>query len=171
MNGLQVDLPYPFTQQFTQDPVAARLLAPAYASLHGELTALLSYIYHSFYFEKCNRAELAKTASSIAICEMQHFRLLGQAILALGTDPVFTQSFTFPQWNYRTAAISYSKNPQQILLDEIAGEMQAISTYEEMLCKLKNQQVSALISRILLDEQLHLSTLKDCYTRLQNERA
>lgn len=37
-----------------------------------------------------------------------------------------------------------------------------------MLCKLTNPTLSALISRIVLDEQLHLRCFKDMYCELMN---
>lgn len=47
-----------------------------------------------------------------------------------------------------------------MLMDDINGERDAIRSYERMLCKLCNEQAGAVISRILLDEKLHLDTLK-----------
>ena len=47
-----------------------------------------------------------------------------------------------------------------MLMDDIRGETEAIRGYEAMLCRLKNERVAAVIERILLDEKLHLETLK-----------
>jgi len=52
--------------------------------------------------------------------------------------------------------------------DDINGEREAIRDYERMLCKLKNEQAGAVISRIILDEQLHLETLKRMLDELVN---
>ena len=45
--------------------------------------------------------------------------------------------------------------------DDIMGEKRAIASYTKMLCRLKNEQLKAIISRILEDEKLHLEKLKE----------
>ena len=51
----------------------------------------------------------------------------------------------------------------KMLLDDIAGEMTAIADYKKMLLLLKNEQVAALIERIVMDEELHLARLSQAY--------
>ena len=51
-----------------------------------------------------------------------------------------------------------------MLLDDIAGEMNAIADYKKMLTLLKNEDVASLIERILMDEELHLQRLSNAYT-------
>ena len=80
-------------------------------------------------------------------------------MLKLGVSPKYvqcpnTQSF------YNTSTVSQSTTPQKMLMDDIQGEMNAIADYQKMLFVLKNEQVEAIIQRIILDEQLHLETLK-----------
>ena len=50
-----------------------------------------------------------------------------------------------------------------MLLDDIAGEMNAIADYQKMLALLKNEQVASLIERIVMDEKLHLAKLSEAY--------
>jgi rubrerythrin len=52
--------------------------------------------------------------------------------------------------------------------DDIIGEKQAISSYSKMLLQLKNEQVKAIIARILEDEKLHLATLNKILKELKN---
>ncbi len=52
-------------------------------------------------------------------------------------------------------------------MDDIQGEMNAIADYQKMLFVLKNEQVEAIIQRIILDEQLHLETLKKMLEQTQ----
>ena len=170
MKGLCVDLPYPSPADCGVDLTATRVISPAYASLHGELSALLSYVYFTFYFEKENLGDYAETLSRIAVCEMEHFHLLGQTLLRLGVDPVYTANPPLFSRFYTTGELSYYKNPRQMLLDSISGEMQAIAQYKDMQKHLKNEAVSTLIARITLDEQLHLDTLNQLYVSLPQNR-
>ena len=56
---------------------------------------------------------------------------------------------------------NYSNNIHKVLLDAISGELNAIADYEKMLEQLTNHSVSALITRIILDERLHVVALKE----------
>lgn len=158
---LTLDLPFPSTDKITPDAFSLRIISPAYASPSGELNTVLQYIYHSFFFRKEGYGEIADTLISIAIAEMIHFKLLGETVLALGAAPVYTQyppsSFNF----YSTKYVSYSYKLKDMLEDDIRGERHAIRAYENMLCKLKNPQVYAIIERLVEDERLHLQTLTD----------
>ena len=46
------------------------------------------------------------------------------------------------------------------------GELHAISEYRKILLVLDNEQVQALVERIILDEQLHVETLKTLMKKL-----
>lgn len=151
---------YPSLKNLQCDPYAARIISTAYATSSGELNASLQYIYHSINFlcaEDEKRAELLK---SIAISEMIHLHLLGEALIRLGSPPVY--SFSPPaQYNfYSTKFVAYSRSLRNMLEDDIMGEKYAIYGYERMLPRLKNDTLRSLICRILEDENLHLEALK-----------
>ncbi|MDE7257297.1 MAG: manganese catalase family protein [Clostridia bacterium] len=151
---------YPSLKNLHCDPYAARIISSAYATSSGELNATLQYIYHSISFltsEDETRAELLK---SIAISEMIHLDLLGEALSRLGAPPVY--SFSPPaQFNfYSTKFVAYSRTLRNMVEDDIMGEKYAIYGYERMLPRLKNSTLRTLICRILEDENLHLEALK-----------
>ncbi|MCH5142476.1 MAG: manganese catalase family protein [Clostridiales bacterium] len=155
---LTLDLPFPSTNNVTPDALTLRIISPEYASPSGELTAILQYIYQSFFFKKDGYNEIADTLESIAIAEMIHFKLLGNTVLALGAAPIYTQYPPSPFNFYSTKYVTYSRTLKDMLADDIRAERHAIRSYENMLLRLKNQQVSAIIERILQDERLHLQT-------------
>ena len=165
---LTLDLPFPSTDKITPDALTLRIISPEYASPSGELTAVLQYIYHSFFFKKEGYGEIAETLEAIAIAEMIHFKLLGETILALGAAPIYTQyppnAFNF----YSTKYVTYSRTLKDMIEDDIRAERHAIRSYENMLCRLKNQQVSAIIERILADERLHLQRFTDILTSFKS---
>ena len=152
--------PFPSIKDISNDAYSLRVISPAYASSTGELNAILQYIYHSFFFEKCGYADVAEKLVSIAVAEMQHLDILGRTILALGAPPLFCRypnsGFDF----YSTKYVAYSRSLKFMLEDDILGEKQAISEYDCMLKKLKNKQVKEIVSRIRQDEILHLETLQ-----------
>lgn len=157
---IRLDLPYPSVDCICKDPKSAGIISSAYAGHHGELTAILQYIYHAFYFEKAGEDETAAVLDGIAIAEMHHFEILGAMLLRLGTDPVYTICPPFKCNFYNTSHIAYSKTRQKMLLDDLAGELYAVESYERMLSELTSEQVAAVIERIKMDEELHVKALK-----------
>ncbi len=161
MKPLMVDLPYPSIDGVTKNTKLATVINPAYAGFHGEMTAILQYVYHGFYFENYGDEQTAKVLESIAIAEMTHIDILGSLILKLGQDPIFALRTPFNYQFYTAAAVTYSKTPQKMLLDDISSELCAIGDYTNMLKVIDDEKVSAVIARIRLDEELHVVALKE----------
>ena len=105
----------------------------------------------------------------IAISEMTHFDLLGTALIRLGVDPVFTARPPRRYDYFNTSRIAYSTYPQKMLLDDIQGERMAIAQYEDMICRLRNEEVAALIQRIVMDERLHVQILSGLLEELDSQ--
>lgn len=158
MKPLVCDIAYPSTQTLTTDVLSGRIISFAYANANSELTATLQYCYQILFFSQICQQD-ADTLQSICIAEMQHLQYLGNAMIKLGVNPLYVQR---PNGcvHYDTSTVSKSTTAQKMLLDSIAGELNAIAEYQKMLFVLKNEQVQAIIQRIVLDEQLHLQTLK-----------
>ncbi len=157
--ALTIDLPYPTITATSPDIRSANILSFGYATADGELDSVLQYIYHSLRFTPYGD-KYSELLQSIAIAEMKHVDLLGQAMLTLGLDPRYTTQPNKNQY-YSTEYVSYSKTPTKMVLDDYKLELEAIAIYNKMLTLLDNEQVSALISRIILDEQLHAKTFRD----------
>lgn len=163
MKPLVCDLPYPSAAGLQPDVRSGQIISFAYATLHSELTAILQYVYHRFYFNAIEPDD-GEVLLSIATAEMKHLDILGGATLKLGVQPRYVQ-YPNTQNYYNTSAVSQSTLPQKMLLDDIQGEMNAIADYQKMIFLLKNEQVAAIIQRIILDEELHLETLKKLLTK------
>lgn len=159
MYGLSADAPYPGTEGITQDRESVRIISPAYADRGSELTAILQYVFHATVFSGLQMKQYSRLLMGIAVSEMHHLDILGSMLYQMGALPVFTSCpprlFDF----YSTAAVSYSCEPEKMIQDDIHGEEEAIRQYQSMLRRLHNEQVSAVISRIICDEEFHLQTL------------
>ena len=167
MKPLFADIPFPSTDDLTTDVKSGKIISFAFASAKSELTAILQYIYHSFHMANYNSTD-ADTLVSIALAEMHHLDILGEAMLKLGVNPIYVQ---YPNSNcyYETSCVSQSVTPQKMLMDDIQGEMTAIAEYKKMLFVLKNEMVAAIIQRIIIDEELHLETLKRMLERYSSD--
>ncbi|MBO5286479.1 MAG: hypothetical protein J6B16_06245 [Clostridia bacterium] len=161
MKPLKVDIPYPPLNQIERDEKSAYIISPAYSGLHSELKAILQYVYHAQFFNDERFLEYKTALINIAICEMEHLNILGELLLKLGADPIYTLR-AFDKYNFfTTSCIAQSKTPEKMLLDDISGELSAINAYTEIIDKIKNERVSAIITRIRLDEELHVKVLKE----------
>ncbi|MBR5192002.1 MAG: manganese catalase family protein [Clostridia bacterium] len=167
MKPLAVDLPYPKMEEITPNYIYAQIIAPAYSTKHSELTAILQYQFHALYFNRLDMVEYAEVLISIALAEMEHLHILAELLNRLGLDSAYGINTPFGFQFYNTSCVSYSKTPNKMLLDDIAGEMLAISDYEDMLEKIQDEKISAIISRIILDENLHVHALKQLLGKLQ----
>lgn len=158
---IRIDLPYPNIDYINKDLKAAAIIAPAYASMHGELNAILQYLYHYINFKGIGDEQTADVLMGISVAEMYHLEILGKLLYKLGVDPIFTKMPPFGYNYYTSAGVSYSKTPIKMLIDDVSGEILAVSQYEKMAEQLKNEEVSAVIKRIALDEELHVRVLKE----------
>lgn len=155
-----VALPYPQLSSKTFDNFSASVISSAYASAHSELNAILQYTYHSFNFYSQEDQTTNEIIQGIAVCEMKHLEILGHTLCDLGVDPVMTALPPYKFNYFNSFSVQYSTLPQKMLMDDISGEMVAINEYRKMLNKLLNEEVAAIISRIILDEELHVKVLK-----------
>jgi bacterioferritin len=154
---LIADAPYPSTDGILRDVCQLKIISPAYATSTGELNAIMQYIYHSLIFSANGRTEDADTIKSIAIAEMLHLDLLGDCIIALGAQPIYTANppaaFNF----YSTKFVNYGCSLKSMIEDDIMAEKHAIASYTKMLPKLNGTKLGEIIARIIEDEELHLT--------------
>ena len=159
MEIIKVDLPYP-SVEVEKDLKSAFVILPAYSSMHGELNAVLTYIYNGFYFNKQRLPKFSEVIDGIAVCEMEHLELLGKLLLNLGLDPRYYYD-NYGMNYYSTSFVQYGTEPQIMLMDAISAELVAIKNYTDIIEKLTNDKVKAVIKRIKMDEELHVLTLKE----------
>ncbi len=158
MKPLTLDLPYPSLKDLSTDVRSGNIISFGYATLKGEVAAVLQYIYHRFYFDRIDKED-ADALFSIALAEMHHVDILGKTMLRLGVSPRFVQCpNTYAYFN--SSQVSRATSPVKMLMDDVQSEMDAIADYQKMLFALKNENVAAIVQRIVLDEQLHLETFK-----------
>ena len=158
---------FPTTEGICPDAYSLAVISPAYASSTGELNAVLQYMYHFFNFEHQGLCEYAETLEGIAIAEMLHLKLLGETIIALGAQPIYCHNPATAYNFYSTKFVSYTRNLINMIEDDMMDEKHAICQYSRMLKRLKNEQIKAIVSRILEDEKLHLAALKEILNNLK----
>lgn len=156
-SGLTVYLdsaPYPTVSRGT-DPDTVRMLKEDYAGAVSEMTAISQYIYQNI--QSTDNESFANAILQIAIVEMSHLDMLGDAILALGGNPTFGNGTVF----WQGKLVNYARTLPEMLRADIEAETQAIANYERQAAKTANASVRALLERIVQDEQLHLRFFRE----------
>ena len=158
---LSVDIPYPIIEDIEINKNSVTRLSFLYAGKHGELNAILQYTYQYFYFQNLGDKETAETLMAIAFSEMQHLEILGSALLKAGIDPIYAGYLPFGCNFYKTDSVSYSKNAEKMLLDDISGELVAIDAYEKAIIAVDDEKIKAILLRIKIDDELHVRVLRE----------
>lgn len=158
---LTLDAPYPKIDYKVKDNYSVALLSPFYCGANSELGSFLSYTYSEFIFTVGEDEKAIELFKSIAYAEILHLKLIGQALLKLGVDPIFTKCPLNKSDYYTTQNISTCCSIKKTFVNAITAKMTNIKEYEKCLKMLKSNQVTMLVERILQDERLHLQALKE----------
>ncbi len=148
------DLPYPEVAA-GKSPFEVRLLMPVYGGKTSETTAIMGYIFQSYALGD-KEPEISKCLEKIAISEMRHHDMLGTAIVRLGGVPYIGDNRGFWQGGF----VNYMLNPKEMIQSDINGEKEAIRGYRDVIRLSKNDEIKALIERIIIDEEIHIETLE-----------
>lgn len=148
-------LPYPEVVVTCKNISDAKLLMNDYAGRESETSALMQYMYQYYIVDQFEH-DIAHVLEGIAITEMRHHEMLGKTIVKLGGDPKI--SGLGPFWN--GSFLYYTRQLKQMLIKDIADEETAIRNYTKTAMCLSNKSVVDLIYRIILDEEIHIKTLK-----------
>lgn len=153
--------PYPSISDLSHNAYDARVISSAYATPTGALNAALQYFYHGLCFGASGKREQAQKLRCISAAKMVHLQFLGEALAALGAQPIFSAqppaSFRF----YSTVNISCAHTLRNMIEDDIRSEKYALRNYNRMLSRIRCQSLKDLISRFTEDNELHLSALQE----------
>ncbi len=163
---IMVDLPYPPIKVREKNQAYAKLLSVDYCGSVSEMSAITQYINNENRMS-AERCSLAQTILGIAIAEMIHLQKLGQLIFLLGGNIDFTakhQNGQLRMWTPKYLEIP--ENVRNMLAADIESEKAAINQYKMHIKMIKDNDVNAVLERIILDEEYHIMLLqtliRDC---------
>ena len=155
-----VDLPYPSMQVKEKNPVYANLLSMDYCGSVSEMSAITQYINNEnrMSSEQC---PLAKIILGIAMAEMIHLQKLGQLIYLLGGKIDFIARQPNGKQNmWNPSYLTIPENIRKMVWADIESEKAAIHQYKMHMNAIKDCHVNAVLSRIVKDEEYHITLLK-----------
>ena len=139
----------------------AVILPTARAGVIFTFIFFLREIYFYFNFYRLKDKTTCELLQRIRLCEEIHFQTIGEMLVRLGVDPVLTEVPPFKCDYFNTSFLSYSKTPAKMLKDALFLEMTSIARYKVMLTLIDQPDVKGVIERLLEDELLHQSALKN----------
>ena len=161
MNKYLVDLPYPSLEGIKPSDYDLRLIMQDFAGMVSEVTAVHQYFYNHLYANQQMFKEIGETIMGIAIAEMHHLDILGEVILKLGGNPklIYPKQCSNSWWSGNL--VNYQTDIRCIIESAIISENQAIDQYMKHAQITRQKSICDILSRIILDEQLHLQVFNN----------
>ncbi len=163
MAGLKpamLPMPYPPIQVQRRNPGYAAILTNDYCGAVSELSAVTQYINNEnrLSMENCR---LSRILLEIAVAEMMHLQKLGELIVLLGGEVDFSAvrpNGTQAQWT--PSCLTLPREVRKMLCADIQAEKDAIAQYKNHIEMIEDECVTAVLRRIIRDEEYHIVMLK-----------
>ena len=152
--------PYPSPAGLSRNIRYARILQYIYSAGSSELTGIHQYLYHSIVTGQ-ELPALSQALKGIAMVEIHHLHLLGECIMQLGLLPTFGYYQGTRRARWSSGFVQYARNPKGIVELSIQTEMQAIEHYRSSAGQISDEQITALLYRIIEDEKVHIKILEE----------
>ncbi|WP_278600764.1 ferritin-like domain-containing protein, partial [Clostridium tertium] len=91
--------------------------------------------------------------------------ILGELIVALGENPDFSINKKDKKLNWTSKFICTCNSIKEMLLEDIKNEEEAIRQYRKTANLIDDENIIAILNRIILDEELHIKILTNLYER------
>lgn len=152
-------LPYPEIDIKEKNLEYAKIIKKCYCGLCSELTLVNQYNYQYLLVDSFLKEIFIK----IAKVETEHLNILGELIISLGGDPVLTIEKRNKVSNWSTKFINKDTSLKNILINNIRSEIEIIKEYRKIATIIENENIIAILNRIILDEELHVKIFNNIY--------
>ncbi|MEA5059741.1 MAG: hypothetical protein EOM66_02145 [Clostridia bacterium] len=160
----RLDLPYPAVTITECDYKYANMLSDVYAGQVSKTTAIAQYRVHALYLP--GYPHVLAAYRGIGEVEMLHQDLLGSLVMKLCASPRLFSGVSRRFWNGSFPAYQCRLLP--IFNSDIKGEREIIAVYRRCIECVRNESINALLERIMLDEELHITILQSLIDRYGN---
>ncbi|MGL5380863.1 ferritin-like domain-containing protein [Clostridium sp.] len=156
------DLPYPKIEVDGPNIEYAHLIQVNYAGLISEFSAVTQYIYQKIALFN-DYPEIASTLLGISEVEMLHLNMIGEIITLLGGTPGYFISKKNKNLNWSPSFLNYTTTISELLTLNIKNEEATIEQYRKTANLIPDENIVAIINRIILDEEYHIKLFKSLY--------
>lgn len=161
-----MDLPYPPVTVTEKNPAYANLLSMDYCGPVSEMSAITQYINNENRLS-CELCPLAKTLLGLAMAEMMHLQKLGQLIVLLGGSIDFSARLqNGKKMLWTPEYLSIPEHAKKMIYADIDAEKSAIKQYRMHIKMIGDPCVTAVLFRIIQDEEYHIMILEHLFKDL-----
>ena len=123
----------------------------------SEMSAMSLYLYDQLV--TVGIPELSAVFQELALVELRHMEIFGMLAQQLGADPRLWCMRRGRQSWWSPADLQYTRKLGPLIHGAIRAEEQTIRKYKGQLCWIRDENVTANLTRIIQDEQVHLQVL------------
>lgn len=160
----KVDMPYPPVRVNGPNLIYACEILSNVGGIISEMSDVSRYFYNAVVTEP-KFGYISECFHNISIVEMHHLNIFAQLALLLGEDPRLWSGGACKCW----WTPSYNQYPREMRLlidDSIKAEQAAICKYSKQAETIKDTNISAILNRIILDEERHIQIFNEMYHQL-----
>ena len=157
--------PYPPVKVTRENVRFAAQLSSAFGGSGGEF-GTAEYVFQSVIF-RSTYPEYADIFGRIAMVEMRHLNMIGELMKLLGLPPVYGEYENGVPSYWNGTFPDYTDDLASAILHDLDGEQKAYSAYVSLSRRSGDRCVFAVLSRIALDEMIHVNLLRGMLAKLR----
>lgn len=158
---IMTDLPYPPIRVQARSQAYADLLGVDYCGSVSEMSAVTQYINNENRLA-CEDCPVARVLLGIAMAEMMHMQKLGELIWLLGGRLDYSaKCCSGGRRMWTPECLTIPERLEEMLSADIDAEMAAIDQYKRHIRQIGDCYVTAVLRRIIQDEEYHIMLLKE----------
>lgn len=151
--------PWPEVTVTEQNPRYAAAMLSNMGSCSSEMSTISLYLYNSFITRKLF-SDISQCFHKISIVEMHHLEVFGELSLLLGADPRLWSRAKGRMRYWSPACNRYPSQLGPLIANALAGEEEAVRTYQAQASWIRDCRIQALLNRIIADEQCHIKIFR-----------
>jgi bacterioferritin len=152
-------LPYPEIDVKEKNMDYAKIIKKCYCGINSELTLINQYTYQKLLMN----TYLKDIFNKISKVEMEHLDIIGELLIALGESPKFSLEKRKKNLNWNAKFINDDTSLKNMLINNINSEIQIIKEYRDIANIVDDENIIAILNRIILDEELHIKIFNKIY--------
>lgn len=160
----KVDAPYPPIRVNGGNQIYALEMLSNVGGVISEMSAVSLYFYNSV-ITTARYPWISECFRRISITEMHHLNLFARLASLLGEDPKLWSGYPDRRW-WTPAYNQYPTEIYALITNAIEGEKTAIRKYQQQAARIQDENIVAILHRIIQDEELHIQILSAMYSKI-----
>ncbi len=152
--------PYPSLEGIGANRHDLEIIYNDYAGRISEFSAITQYVYHQLEAKGDHEEQIGSSLLAIAQVEMRHLNILGMLMIKLGGNPRFFYREDGALLPWQGSLIDGEDQIVRMLKSDLWLERQTIASYRWQGGQVSQPQITAVLNRLILDEEIHVNILE-----------